>query len=437
MNNQTIYWLWIQKVMGCGSPKIENIVGSFTFAEDFYRAPLDEKKRISGVHPRRYELLEDTDLGYCRHVMDRCYDCGIDIITFGDEAYPEMLRHIPSPPAVLYVRGNMSALRCERNIAVVGTRYPTENGRRIAFNISRDLAKNGVCVVSGGAVGIDTQAHLGALKSNGRTVCVLGCGHEAGYLAKLDEVRNAVATRGAVISEYPPDKQPSKVTFPMRNRIISGLSQGVVVVEAGRRSGSLITVTAALDQGRDVFAVPGAVGSSNSDGTNQLIKDGATPITCADDILGTLTTFKEHRKNEESEYRLDLTEYVETARRIMESSERRAGEAPRQKPEKNAHEQRSVTVSGEKITEKTPKTPLSETNTPAPERVKEAGPKELPELSCEAMAVYRCLRESGELHIDVIAEKTGLPIRTVHSAATELEMEDLIASSGGRLYKAL
>ena len=442
MNNQTIYWLWIQQVLGYGSPKIKNIIPNYTFAEDFYRAPFEQKRIVSGVHPRRYELLENTDLDRCRKIMDRCEECGIEIITMGDPAYPESLRSISAPPVILFSRGYIEAFKVKESIAVVGTRSPSKEGVVFAVKLSNELASNGVCIVSGGALGIDTQAHIGALKANGRTICVLGCGHEVGYLKHNERLRQAISTRGVVVSEYPPDYPPSKRTFPQRNRIISGLSKGVVVIEAGKKSGSLITVGAALDQGKTVYAVPGSVEKATSVGTNQLIKEGATPVTCATDILDDLFGGIPVSRTQKNLFLYDFSEYIEMSRKHL--LEVGGSELDNKKP-KTIHSNRKLSSADKKSSKK--KAPVEKTtaqkDSPSPDQKNQDEPKRtanedpLDYLSEEAAAVLKVLRKDGELHIDAVAEKTGLPVNKVHSAATELEMEELIETLSGRRYKAL
>ena len=296
MNNQTVYWLWIQNVLGFASIKLDMIAENYTFAEDFYRSPLSEKLSLGCFTSQDAVRLKNDSLSSAYSLMRRCEKAGVDIVSYGDEAYPALLRHIKAPPAVLFVRGNTQVLSQELNIAIVGTRSATVRGSKNAAALAFDLASAGVCIVSGGAVGIDTQAHVGALRANGKTVCVLGCGHECGYLREFDHIKQEILRRGAVISEYPPDMKPSKFTFPQRNRIISGISNGILVIEAGRRSGSLITVNAALEQGRDVFAVPGDITSAVSFGTNDMIRDGAIPVTKAADVLDEYPNFGKPKK---------------------------------------------------------------------------------------------------------------------------------------------
>lgn len=209
------------------------------------------------------------------------------LITVRDKIYPKILRHIPHPPFLLYIRGSVEVLK-NNNFAVVGTRAFTDYGKRIAPSIVRDIARAGFTIVSGLAAGIDTLAHEAALDAGAKTIAVLGCGSDDATIFPKQNVRLArriIENGGAVITEYAPHTHGNGFTFPQRNRIVSGLSKGTLVVEADRKSGALITAHDAVDQNRDVFAVPGPIYARTSEGTNHLIQEGAKLITCADDIL--------------------------------------------------------------------------------------------------------------------------------------------------------
>lgn len=208
----------------------------------------------------------------------------IKIIKFGDENYPKKLKNIYSKPHTLYVIGNDKILN-DRSIAIIGCRNCTNYGAKTAYRFGYELAKKGVCVISGFARGIDSYAHLGAIKAGGKTIAILGCGLDVIYPEEnIALYREILKNEGAIITEYPLGSKPEKNHFPARNRIISGLSDGVLVVEARKRSGTMITVEYALDQGKDVYAIPGNIISDNSYGTNELIKEGAIPVTSVDDL---------------------------------------------------------------------------------------------------------------------------------------------------------
>jgi DNA processing protein len=216
---------------------------------------------------------------------DRCALAGIRVVTLRDAEFPAPLRHDPHPPAALFVRGELAALRARR-VGVVGTRNATGVGREIATMLGRGLAEAGVSVVSGLAKGIDGAAHRGVLAvDGGRPVAVVGNGPETPYPRQHAELWNLVCERGVLLSEWPPGTAPEAFRFPLRNRILAALSEVLVVVESRERGGSLITAQAAIERSIDVMAVPGSVRNRAAAGTNQLLRDGAAPVTCADDVL--------------------------------------------------------------------------------------------------------------------------------------------------------
>ena len=286
MTNSAKYYIWLTLALGYSSPKPKAIRELYNSIEEFYNGG-EHEWRLSGVLKQKdIDALRSTPLTKALEVIARCNSLGITVLSFDDVDYPEKLYEIYDPPAVLYVKGKLPDFSSRLTIAMVGTRKATAYGKMTSHLISGSLAKVGAIIVSGGAVGIDSLSHIGAMEAGGTTVCVLGCGINYPYLMENQKMRNDIAATGALISAYPPDYPSGKYTFPERNRIISGLSDGVVVIEAGVKSGSLITARLALEQGRDVFAVMGNITSPYSQGTNALIKDGAIPVTDFTDITG-------------------------------------------------------------------------------------------------------------------------------------------------------
>ena len=278
------YWIWLSLALGAGA-RTDEILGAFSSARSIYEAGRTERA-ISGVFSKaKLDRLDSTKISDAERYIEICGKNGWKIYTPGDDDYPDDLKNLTDMPLVLYCDGDLACLKERIAIGVVGTRNPTRDSTAIARQLSSDMAKCGAVIVSGGALGIDSAAHEGALGVNGTTVCVLGCGLGAKYLMRNEPMRREIAKSGAVISEFPPLSEAGVRTFPVRNRIISGLSKGVLVVEAGEKSGSLITARAALEQGREVFAVPGSILTSSYKGANTLIRDGATAVTCAADIL--------------------------------------------------------------------------------------------------------------------------------------------------------
>ena len=278
----------LSRVKGVGPGLYKKLIGSFGSAGEVFRASPKTLSQTTGLRPAlagaiasfsgRAPVLEEIDK------LDRL---GITLIPLEEASYPELLRHISDPPPFLYVRGSLSSGEV-RSVALVGSRRASAYGRRISRKIARDLARMGGCVVSGMARGIDTEAHKGALDGGGKTVAVLGCGVDVLYPPENGDLYRAILETGAIVSEFPPGTQPKPAHFPVRNRVISGLSRAVVVLEGTDRSGSLITAGFALDQGREVFALPGPVDSTRSAGPHRLIRDGAALIRSAADIFDEL-----------------------------------------------------------------------------------------------------------------------------------------------------
>lgn len=285
MNYNEIYWIFIAEALGYGNHKIKDILDNCKNAKNFYDLKSNEWKDCYFLNRRNIDSLIKADISKAYKIIDKCKDLGYTVITIENPKYPIKLKNISNPPAVLYVKGDLPAMDKKLCISIVGTRSSTAYGNKISFELGYKLAKAGAIVVSGAAVGIDCLSQKGALQAFGKTVAVLGCGINFKYLMTNKSLRDNIAKNGALISEYPPDYHPAPWTFPMRNRIISGLCDGTIIIEAGEKSGSLITANLALEQNRDLFAVPGNINSSTSDGTNKLIKICAKPVTCVDDIL--------------------------------------------------------------------------------------------------------------------------------------------------------
>ena len=277
-------WLALKSIPGIGNLLFKRLVERFNTPEAVFQANQRDLTQVAGMTERLAEKIRHYRVpDWIDAEVDLAARKEYRIITFSDTDYPSLLREIPDPPPYLYVSGDIGKIR--HCIAMVGSRNATEYGIQTTLRLSRDLAVQGITVVSGLAIGIDTAAHQGALAGRGMTVAVLGSGLERIYPAKNRELFQEIAQHGAVISEFPLHAEPEAHHFPMRNRIISGMSLGTVIVEATRRSGSLITARLAAEQNRDVFAVPGSVSSFKSTGTHTLIKQGAKLVEHAGDVM--------------------------------------------------------------------------------------------------------------------------------------------------------
>ncbi|HOQ38453.1 MAG TPA: DNA-processing protein DprA [Acetivibrio sp.] len=284
MESKIRYWVWLSSVPGVGAVKSRKLLEHFKDIYNVWNAKRDElgvlpflsRTDVSNLTDEK--IKENTD-----NLLESITKHNIKVVTIEDSMYPLYLKNIYDPPIVIYMKGNIG--KDEKYLAVVGSRRASSYGIRMAQAISGELAKYGITVVSGMARGIDSYAHKGALDVGGRTIAVLGCGLDIAYPSENKKLMENIVLNGACISEYLPGTTPAPGNFPARNRIISGISLGVIVIEAGERSGSLITANFALEQGREVFALPGNVSNYNSTGTNKLIKEGAKIVTGIDDIL--------------------------------------------------------------------------------------------------------------------------------------------------------
>ncbi len=279
------YWLWWNRVPGIGSSRFFKLLEEFGSMEEAWNASSDQLSQLIGVKNVNYKLK--TQVWDPEVELKKIERRGFRIYCFSDPKYPPLLKKIADPPPLLYAWGGFE-YGDDMAIAIVGTRNPSPQGEYTARDLAVNLSYQGLTVVSGMARGIDSQAHQGALEANGRTVAVLGCGVDIVYPAENQRLMEQIAAHGVVISEYALGTKPHAANFPARNRIISGLSLGVVVVEAAEDSGSLITAGFAAEQGREVFAVPGNIGNDGSKGPHKLIRQGAKLIENFGDVLDEL-----------------------------------------------------------------------------------------------------------------------------------------------------
>lgn len=285
MAEDLFYWLALNFVPGVGAIFIKRLLDRFQTPEAVFQASMKELLEVEGLGVKvASEIRKGPSEQAVKKELSSLEKSGGRIITLKDEVYPPRLRDIYDPPALLYLKGELKK-EDELAVSIVGSRKTTPYGRWITEKISQTLVRYGVTIVSGMARGVDSVAHWGAISGGGRTLAVLGCGVDVVYPPENRNLFSKIIEQGAVLSEFPMGSPPEGGHFPKRNRIISGLSMGVVVVQAGPDSGSLITANFALEQGREVFAIPGNVGADGSRGTNRLIKDGAKLVESSEDIL--------------------------------------------------------------------------------------------------------------------------------------------------------
>lgn len=386
--DEKIYWIWLQQALKYGNHKAKDILEIYNNIEEFYRSG-EYGWRLCGFFSNsEINSMNSTSLDITKDIYLKCQNLGYEILTFSDKNYSKLLFSITNPPVVLYAKGDTSILNNDLTISVVGTRNATRYGIEMAHEISYRVAENKGVVVSGGALGIDTAAHRGALDAGGKTIAVLGCGINYKYLLENESLRNKIADSGLLISEYPPDYPSYNYNFPMRNRIISGLSLATIVVEAGRKSGSLITANLANEQNRDVLVVPVNSQSPLSTGSQALIRDGALAISNVDDVIN---QYKMKSENRLPKQRINFL-------RTNYSSESNI---------KNISQSKN-------------------------EQVK----KEFPNISKSSKLVYDVICE-GRISIDNIKRRLCIETKELLSALTELEIYGLVKSCPGQYYEKI
>jgi DNA processing protein len=312
------FWIGLSSIPGIGRVTFRKLVHHFGSPERALSGSQRGLREIEGLTDKVVsEISAHPWREHAEREIAKAEESGVDIITEDNAAYPDALRLTPDRPLYLYVKGSL--LPGDGNaVAIVGTRKPTHYGLTVTHRIAYEIASAGLTVVSGMARGIDTQAHRGALAAHGRTIAVLGCGIDVAYPPENRGLMEEISRTGAVVTENPFGTQPESGYFPARNRIISGLARGTVIIEAAEDSGSLITAKFALEQGRRLLAVPGNIGSPNSRGTNSLIKQGATLVESTNDILQELEIKKPKAEQERPSRPLPvLTEEEETVFRCI------------------------------------------------------------------------------------------------------------------------
>lgn len=368
------YTVWLQLCLGAGYKHIAEVFKTFGNAQNVYNASYKDLLLSKLFTKNELKKLSTTNIMSAEDILSYCKKNNIQIIPYGSENYPKCLSSITDPPILLYVKGELPNFDETPTVAIVGPRKVSEFGKKCAYSLGYRLGKAGMIVVSGGALGADTYAHVGALKSGGKTVLVMGCGIDYNYLEENKTLREKVAKNGCLISEHPPLMGITKYTFPIRNRLISALSLGTVVVEASNRSGALLTANHANEQGRDVFVIPGSPEQKQYKGSNALLRDGAKPLLDTSDIF--------------NEYIVRFPDKIDIEK---------AYEKPKEKKD----------------------TKISKKNIPET-------------LSKEAKIVYNCLDKEKfypeELNVNLESSQ-------LLSALTELEMEFIIEALPGGQYR--
>ena len=394
-----IYWIWLAQALGPGSTAVGDLLDAFGHAAAVYDAS-SAQLRAAGFSAAVRQRLNDRSLDTARAVLDRVLEAGDWVLTPEDALYPAGLQCLRDRPAVLYCRGNLPDFRIHPAATVVGTRHPSPEGVREAYALAAGLAAAGMTVVSGGAVGIDAAVHAGALAGGGITLLVMACPLEENYPKDNAALRRQIVdSGGALMSEYPPGL-PYKCLFPVRNRLLAGLSLGVCLAETPARSGARITARLARENGRDVFALPGALTGHHNDGAHREIRGGATLVTGAADMV--------------EEYALQFPGVLDSQAAVATQKrlEDKAPVAPESQPPFRHQRKKAVPASKPVVV-----------SVPLP-----AG------ASADAQKVYHALTETPQ-SVDVLADCSGLPVPVLLAALTELEMLGCAMNSAGQQYR--
>ena len=389
------YWVWLSDLAGLSNVTKLQLLQHFGSPEEIYCAGAEEFAQVEGLKKEQIDLLGQKSLQGAENILHECAKNNVFLITLDDALYPHRLKNIFDPPLLLYGKGNMPLIDEEVPLTIVGTRSCTPYGVQCAEMLGYDLARQGAVVVSGMAKGIDSAALKGCLRAGGFPCAVFGCGVDVVYPADNQRLYEDILASGVVLSEYPPSTEPEPWRFPQRNRIMSGLSVGTIVAEAPERSGALITARDALEQGRDVFAVPGPVNAPGSAGCLQLIREGAVLTRHAWDVLEEYAERYPHRLRRRTE--------------AIPPEPEKAGE-PENQPKK---------------AKKLPKIPTLDL------RKNAAG------LTDDQIAVLRILPADRPMLTDEAAEVTGISIRRVLSALTVLEIDGYARKSGAQSFISL
>ena len=399
LSNETTSLIHLNMIQGVGLKTVQFLRGVFGSAESALQATPDELGKIDQLSPAMRDLLSRKPIQYpIERELELIHEYGCQVMTLYDAAYPQCLKAIDTPPLVLYITGKLTP-EDSLSISIVGSRDAKDYGRKVSYQLSYQLAQHGLTVVSGLAKGIDTSAHRGALEAGGRTIAVMGSGLSFIYPAANSDLAEKITESGALISEFPMDVKPKPRNFPRRNRIISGLTLGTVVVEASNRSGALITARLAGEQGREVFAVPGEIFSELSTGTHQLINNGAKLINTVDDLL-----------NELPPYALNRTQ-SDVPTSPIPSVETESSQAP-------------------PIERSDPKPLATQPSSEVQQPIQSVPP---PGLTPDERTIFDAI-EVPSSHIDTIVRTTQLPISQVSSTLLMLELKGIIQQLPGKQF---
>ncbi len=413
-------WIWLSTRLPAASPYADLLMEHFDHnANAVYNASYEDYEKIPDLKAEYIDLLSDKSLEEASSILDWCTENNVGLLPYNSKFYPQRLRDIERAPLLLYYKGRLINFDDNVCIALVGTRRMTDYGKREGYRIARDLVLGGAVVVSGMARGVDTICHRGALDAGGYTVAVLGCGIDRVYPAENEYIMNEISRSGLVITEYKPFTPPYGSNFPTRNRIISGLSLGTLVVEADAKSGAMITAKCAEKQGRDIFSIPGNVGELNSVGPNRLLKKGAKIVTGALDLLEEYEYLYPHRIRIEN-LPVFMPKFTPKSTNNMRVSSPKI-------PIKEISESESSQT--KKIFSRSDKKQIeAESETAAPKPIRDTS-----SLNETEKQIYSLFPEDGTISADELS-RSGISVGTVLQNLTMLEIKGFIKAAPGGLY---
>ncbi|MBQ9784724.1 MAG: DNA-processing protein DprA [Clostridia bacterium] len=434
-SKELLFWIWLSEALGAGTKSFLKLIELYESPYELFHAEEAEIERIEGLSDRVRASLCDKSLSRATQILEACERLDIGIVTWADAHYPKMLKEIADPPVLLYWRGTFPRFEERLCVGMVGTRRMSAYGLRSAYKMAYELATLGAVVVSGMAAGIDGVSSAAAIAAGGTTVAVLGCGLDVIYPRHHKRLYEEILKSGLLLSEYPPGTRPNGYHFPTRNRIISGLSQATLVVEAGLGSGSLITAKDAILQGRDVYALPANVGSHGAEGTNGLLRDGAHLALNARELVdpyaylyaNTLHYEKLIKVKDRSEADLDFLARMGVIE--LTRSEKEATLEPREErpiPEKPKERPRKPRKKAAK-----PKEELAE---PATAPASATPDEVISSLSPVQLAILQHMPDDRAIATDALCG-LDFPQGEIMAALTFLEIMGLIQKLPGALYK--
>lgn len=443
---ETLFWIWLAEGLGAASKDFQRLYSLNDSPYEYFRMEEAEIEPLEGVSPKAKAALCNKDLRRATAILERCEREGYGVLCYADERYPMLLREIDRPPVLLYYQGQLPSFATTLCIGMVGTRRMSAYGLRTAYKISYELASAGTLIVSGMAAGIDGVAATAALDAGAGTVAVLGCGLDQVYPRHHEPLMREIRARGLLLSEYAPGTKPNFYHFPIRNRIISGICHGTLVVEAGSGSGSLITANEAVRQGRDVFALPANVGAIGAEGTNTLLRDGARLVLETRDIvdyyqiLFAETLHPERLADAKTRSAADLARLqalgvIEltqkpTAKPTGEATVLAAPKATDEAPKRRARSKKQADDTAPTVTD----AKEVRTEDPTPTKFAATPDAVLQSLDGAQRAILEAIPDDTAVSVDALCN-LGYPYGESMAALTMLEIMGLVIKLPGSLYK--